>query len=118
MKKSILFFSLCSVLLSGCSKQESSPAPASDANASGANPMDAPAGYLGGISQAKKTAVRTVDIASVQSAINLFSVEEERYPKSLDELVQKRYIASIPAPPHGQKYLYDAAKGQVKIVTE
>jgi hypothetical protein len=100
---------LLSLLLSGCGKKDAK-------STEGGNPLNAPADYLGAVSQAKKTAEKTVDAASIQQAINLFHAQEDRYPKDLDELVQQKYLPRLPEPPSGMRISYDPASGQVKIL--
>lgn len=69
------------------------------------------------IVKAHNTAVKTVEISSINQAIQMFQVQEGRNPKTLDELVPK-YIPKIPQPPTGMKYDYDEAAGSVKMVQE
>lgn len=87
----------------------------SGSDAPGNNPVNAPADYLSAINKAQKTAVRTVDLASLTKAIDLFQAQEDRLPKSLNELVEKRYIPAIPEPPAGSKMNYDPQTGKVTI---
>ncbi len=69
-----------------------------------------------GRSQAK--AVGTVDLTSIDKAIQLFNVNEGRFPKDLDELVQSRLIGKIPDAPTGMKIAYDPATGKVSLVPQ
>ena len=48
----------------------------------------------------------------------LFSVENGRNPKDLNELVEQKFLPKIPETPFGTKLVYDAASGTVKIVKE
>jgi hypothetical protein len=48
----------------------------------------------------------------------MFGVDQGRNPKDLNELVEKKYIAKIPAVPNGMKLDYDATAGKVKVVKE
>ena len=63
-------------------------------------------------------AVKTVDVTSVNQAIQLFNVERGRYPKDLNELVQEKFIAKIPAAPYGMKIMYDANSGKASVVKQ
>jgi hypothetical protein len=54
----------------------------------------------------------------VNQAIRLFQVEQGRWPKDLDELVQEKYLARIPATPYGTKLVYDPATGEAKVVKQ
>jgi len=86
--------------------------------ASSGNPLTAPVDYLGAMDKAKQKAVKTVDLASLTQAIQMFNVSEGRYPKDLNELVQLKYIARIPAVPYGKKIVYNAANGQVSVLPQ
>jgi hypothetical protein len=103
------------VLLAGCGdKNSSNPAPGTNAAAAGGtNSLD----YLGGLVQAKKTADKTIDVSYLNQALQLFNVQEGRYPKTLEELTPK-YVAKIPDAPIGYKLDYDAVKGEVKMVAQ
>jgi hypothetical protein len=118
MKRMFLSFCLgASLLFIGCSKKESSKTPDIDNNSSG-NPITAPVDYLGAVNKARKTAIKQIDLAYVQNAINMFNAQEDRFPKSLDELVQKHYLGEVPAVPNGQKLMYNPANGEVKIIRQ
>jgi hypothetical protein len=84
--------------------------------AAGENPLTAPADYLGAVSAAQKSAVRVVDLAAVQQAIQMFNVSEGRYPGQLNELVTEGYLPRLPDLPTGMTYQYDPASGQVRAV--
>jgi hypothetical protein len=49
--------------------------------------------------------------------VQLFYVQEGRFPKTLEELTPN-YVAKIPPAPLGYKIDYDAAKGEVKMVKQ
>jgi len=51
------------------------------------------------------------------AALQLFNVQEGRYPKTLDELVPK-YVGKLPDPPLGYKINYDTVKGEVTVVRQ
>ena len=57
-------------------------------------------------------------MTSVNQAIQLFNVERGRYPKHLNELVQEKFIAKIPAAPYGMKIVYDANSGKASVVKQ
>jgi len=103
-------------LLAGCGDGGSGSGDAT--NTSSGNPLTAPVDYLGAVDQARQASIKTVDVATLTKAIQMFQVEEDRLPKDLDELVAKKYIAEIPKPPHGKKIVYDASTGTVKVVAE
>ena len=103
-----------------CGKKEgTAPATATNQGAAG-NPLTAPVDYLGAVGKAKKVAEKTVDTVSLNRAIQLFHEQEDRFPKDMMELVTKRYLPSLPADPYpyGMNFVYDPAKGEVKIVKQ
>lgn len=115
-----LLLVLATVLI-GCSQKKEVPiatAPTNNPSGTSDNPLTAPADYLGVMAKAQKSAVRVVDTASLDRAIQMFNVEEERFPNNLQELVTKRYMPSIPAPPYGMKYDYNPKTGQVRIIKQ
>ena len=78
--------------------------------------MTAPVDYLGSVGNAKQKAVKTVDVASLTQAVQMFQVSEGRLPKDLNELIATKYITKIPEAPYGQKIVYNPANGQVTVV--
>ena len=98
------------LFLAGCSKKDAK------STEPGGNVLNAPADYLGGLNQAKKAAVKVVDLAALKNAIALFNGQEERFPKDLSELVKGRYIQQIPPAPAGLRLDYNPATGEVKMV--
>jgi hypothetical protein len=119
MKTSLWSLIVLMVMLIGCGKKsETTPPPPKTTNATSEsdNPLNAPAAYLGALNQAQKVAVKTVDTASITKAIQAFQVEEERWPKDLNELVTKKYLPRLPDPPYGMKFDYDPQTGKFKVV--
>jgi hypothetical protein len=84
--------------------------------ASSGNPLTAPADYLGAAAKAKKVSEKTIDLVSVDQAVQLFYAGEGRFPKDLNELVTEKYLPQVPVPPHGMKLNYNPANGKVSIV--
>jgi hypothetical protein len=112
------FAMLCATVVAmsaGCGKSDKKPD--IDNNSSG-NPITAPVDYLGAVNKAKKTAVKTVDLASIQQAINLFQANEDRFPTNLQEVVTKNYIREIPAAPSGYRLTYDPRTGSAKMLRQ
>jgi|GEM_PF-1521144 hypothetical protein len=72
--------------------------------------------YLQNIATGKQKAIKTVDIAQLNQAIQMFNVEEGRFPRDLKELVRGQYISKIPDPPYRMKIVYDPNSGQVGVV--
>jgi ABC-type Fe3+-hydroxamate transport system substrate-binding protein len=112
---SILVSLLAAALLAGCGSGASSQNQGGNATASSTS--NNPADYLGALVQAKKTADKTIDVSYLNQALQLFNVQEGRYPKDLKELTPK-YVAQIPDAPLGCKIVYDAVKGEVKVVKQ
>jgi hypothetical protein len=103
--------------MAGCTKKTASKPVDIDNNSSG-NPITAPVDYLGAVNKGRKMAIRTIDRAQVQNAIQLFNANEDRYPKDLNELAQKHYLQAVPVPPRGYQFVYNPANGEVKTVRE
>jgi hypothetical protein len=74
-------------------------------------------GYVKSLGEAQKAADKTIDVTSINQEIQLFNVQEGRNPKTLQELVPS-YMAKIPDAPNGYKIIYDATKGEVKVVQQ
>jgi hypothetical protein len=105
------------LLLVGCGNNESKPAQGTNSTSSG-NPPNAPGGYVGALGRAQNIAVKTIDTASLDEAVQMFNVQEGRLPKDLNELVEKKLIGKIPPVPYGMKLDYDAATGKVSVVKQ
>jgi hypothetical protein len=106
------------MLLNGCAKKQETAEPNLLTNNSSGNPLTAPVDYLGAVNQARKGAVNTVDQAGLNKAIELFNVQEGRYPNDLNELAAKRYIQVVPTAPQGMRFQYDSKSGQLKVVPQ
>jgi hypothetical protein len=87
----------------------------SNSSTSGGNPLTAPVDYLGATVKAQQSATKTVDLVSVNQAIQLFNASEGRNPKDLDELVTTHYLGRLPNLPVGMKLNYDATQGKVTL---
>jgi hypothetical protein len=107
-----------SLLLVGCGGSSDKPAQPTNSAAGGSSPLSAPADYVGALGKAQQAAVKTVDTASLNQAIQMFNVDKGRNPKDLNELVAEKYLAKLPAAPYGMKLEYDAAAGKVKVVKQ
>lgn len=113
MKTLLLFPVAGCLLLAGCGDGGGG-----SSGASSGNPVTAPVDYLGAVGQAQQKAVKTVDLSALNQAIKMFQVEEERLPKDLNELVEKKYLARIPEAPYGKKIVYEPGSGLVKVVAQ
>jgi len=104
------------LLLVGCDQKSGSPSPST--NTSSGNPLNAPGDYLNVVTKSQQRAVKTVDTAALNQAIQLFQVDKGRFPKDLNELVTEKFIPKIPEAPAGMKIVYDVTAGTVKVVKE
>ncbi len=118
MKMSFCLPLAAGLLLSGCGESSNKPPQTTNGAASGSSPLSAPADYLGALGKAQQTAVKTVDTTSLNQAISMFNVENGRFPKDLNELVEKKIIPKIPEAPRGMKLDYVATAGKVKVVPQ
>lgn len=117
MKASILLSLAAGLLVAGCG-EKSKPSGQNTNAASSGNPLTAPVDYLGAAAKAQQSAVKTVDVTSLNKAIEMFNVDKGRNPKDLNELVAEKYMPMIPATPYGTKLEYDAVAGKVKVVKQ
>lgn len=114
MKPTLALGILFAALLAGCGEKSGAPAKSDSATDAAAAPAD----YLKSAAKSQKSAVKAVDTAALNKAIELFFVQEGRFPKDLDEMVEKRLIAKIPPAPAGMKIVYDAKDGLVTVEKE
>ncbi|MGA2853567.1 MAG: hypothetical protein ABSE90_05505 [Verrucomicrobiota bacterium] len=110
-----IFISIAAAaLLAGCSDKSGS-------NAQGTNTVNTATngfgGYVKGLGEVQRNAGKTIDVSAITKAIQLFYVQEGRYPKDLQELVPN-YMPKIPDAPYGYKIDYDATGGTVKVVQQ
>lgn len=99
---------LAAILVGGCGK-EPGPAPAQS---------NAGEGYVGALAKGQQTAVKTIDLTSLNQDIQLFNAQEGRNPTDLNELVTQHYIGQLPEPPAGTKFVYDAGQGKVSLASQ
>jgi hypothetical protein len=105
---SLVISSLCIV---GCKKEDKQVPRASQDNVA-----TAPVDYLSRATKAEQSMEKNIDVTSLNNAIQLFNVQEGRFPTDLNELVTKKYLGKIPTPPFGSKLQYDAKTGKVSVV--
>jgi hypothetical protein len=118
MKASFCLAVAAGLFLAGCGDKSSSSATATNATNTDGSLLNAPANYLGAITKGEQNAVKTVDVTSLNQAIQLFNVDHGRNPKDLDELVAEKYIRQVPTPPYGTRLDYDATGGRVSVVKQ
>lgn len=102
------------LVLSGCGDSGQQ----SKAGVAVSNAVTAPVEYLGAAGRAKLLAEKTVDVAGISQAVQMFVAQEGRYPKSLNELIEQQFLTQIPKAPHGMKIVYDPASGRVSVVKD
>lgn len=111
MKFPLYLFALTALFVAGCDNKSANPAP-------GTSPANAASDYVGALGRGQAKALNTVDLASLTQAVQMFNVNEGRFPKDLNELVEAKLIARIPQTPNGMKLAYDPATGKVSMVPE
>jgi hypothetical protein len=118
--KTVLCLLAISLVLAACGQKSEQPPAKTGTNTAasgGATPAPASGGdYLGALVKAQQSAVKTVDVSSLDKAIQMFEADKGRFPKDLDELVKEKVIPKIPDAPNGMKFVYDANAGTVKVV--
>jgi hypothetical protein len=133
MKTTRFLLLLAGCLVSGCAKESTPPAtatntpaanpppppPAAEQRPAGradGNPLNAAADYGGVLARSKRLAEKTVDAAALNQAIQMFHASEGRFPQSLNELVSQQYLPQLPVPPAGMKFDYNPNTGELKVV--
>lgn len=101
---------MAGLFFGGCGKRDST------AQSTNSNPVTAPVDYLGAAGQAKRSADKTLGTVGINQAVQSFQAQEGRLPTTLNELVSKNYLPSLPAPPAGTKFDYNPQTGQVRVV--
>ena len=110
-----VFFSIATaLLLVGCSGKSSSSTQGTNTVNVATNGFG---GYVKSLRQDQITADKTIDVTSINQAIQMFNVQEGRYPTNLQELVPN-YMPEIPNVPNGYKIVYDDTSGTVKVVQQ
>ena len=118
MKSQVAFFAVLLTVASGCgSSNESKPIAANQTNVE-PNPLTAPVDYVGVVAKAPQQALKTVDLATLNQAIQMFNAQEDRNPRDLKELVEKEYLAKLPEAPTGMAISYDPRTGSVRIAAK
>lgn len=115
MKATLCVLLAVAAVGSGCGGKSRETTP-SATNTAGGNPITAPVDYVGAVGQAQKQAAKVVDLVQVQQAIRQFHAAEDRYPRTLDELVREGYLPALPRLPAGLKFEYNPVTGQVRAV--
>ncbi len=112
---------VCSVLIVGCRKQDDPPVAPQVPRASskgGESVATSPVDYLARAGKAEQSMENKIDTVSLNNAVELFNAQEGRFPKDLNELIEKKYLGKLPSPTFGMKLHYDAKEGKVTVVKE
>jgi hypothetical protein len=131
--KSFVFAGLTTVLLmSGCGEKEESvpaapaPTPAASVDLSAPNttastPPPATSSAPAALSTAPSEPapvegqIKETDLERIMGAVQSYTIQNNTNPSSLEELVAKGFLRSIPAAPAGKKWVYDASKLNVVL---
>lgn len=111
MKTPLILMILFLGLTTGCGKKE-----VTKPEAAGANPAMAPLDYLAAQGKAKQVAIKVTSTVEINSAIQKFQAMEDRFPRDLNELVQQRYLQTVPQAPRGQMFAYNPLDGTIRVV--
>lgn len=119
MRATIFLPLVALVFATGCGPSDNSSSSASTTATNRNMTNDGAYGqYMGALAQAKQTAGKTADVASLNRAIDQFYVDKSRYPADLNELVTEKYLTKVPDAPYGMKIDYDPATGKVQVVNQ
>lgn len=107
MKFQLPVITATALLFAACGSKDDPP---------GTNPVNAPTDYLGAVAKGKKKSEATIGAIQVGPVIQQFEAAEGRFPKSLQEMVDKGYLTALPAAPNGMKADYNPETGEFKFV--
>ncbi len=111
--KRIALFPLA--ILVACGGSDSGKSGASLTNNGSGNPITAPVDYLGAVNQGRRKAVSQINLNHINSTLQQFALIEGKQAESLDELIKKGYLQSLPVLPKGMELIYDLKSGQVAV---
>jgi len=120
MKAKNLLWLPAALALIGCGgeKPAESQKPAqTNKTETSASPLTAPADYAGAVGRALQVSKKVAGLTQVQTAVRQFQAGEGRLPASLNEVIQKGYLAGIPKLPPNMRLEYDPRTGAVKAVS-
>lgn len=69
------------------------------------------------LSRAERSAAKS-DLMAMRTQMQLFKFKEDRWPKNLQELVDKGLLQQVPEAPGGRTWIYDAETGEVSLEGE
>lgn len=117
------------LFLAACSRtSDSTPAPAKPASTNpppaAASPnstrstIAAPVEYIGAVGAAQKSASKTIELVSVQQAIQQYQAAEGKMPGSLQQLVDEGYLHRLPQMPAGTRLQFNPSTGEIRAVKQ
>ncbi len=77
--------------------------------------MEGPRDYREMLERARAKQSTASILSDLENAIARFQYDTSRLPTNLNELVGRKYLNTIPTPPHGQGYVYDPIHGNVSL---
>lgn len=80
--------------------------------------VNAPGRYVAANFAARDSAERQTAVATVRQALQLYQVQEEKAPATLQDLVAKGYLPALPKLPTGWDWQYDPATVTVNAVPQ
>jgi general secretion pathway protein G len=76
----------------------------------------------GGIGETAKVKAAKIQCSNLESAVEMFRMDQNDFPPSLDALLQpspggEPYVTKLPMDPWNRPYQYEIAQGRVRIFT-
>lgn len=71
--------------------------------------------YARTLDKSEKKAAEITGQGMLTQAVQQFNVLEGRYPRTLDELVESRYLSKLPVAPRGKRFIYNPKSGDVTV---
>lgn len=75
-----------------------------------------PEQYIRASLGAGENAKATLGIIAIQKAIDMFQLQNGRFPSSLAEVKKEGFLPQVPEAPIGKKFSYDAGTGKVTVI--
>jgi hypothetical protein len=82
------------------------------------SPQADPTNQLSSPVRSGRRPARTLESVALEKAIQRFNIQEQRFPKDLEELVTKGFVSALPENPPGGRYVYDPTNGQLLLVRD
>ena len=102
--------------------KEPSPVPQARSTSTATNAsqslVTAPVDYIAASVEAGQDTKGKMGLIMIRKGVESFQEAEERNPASLGELVEKKYLKVLPRAPTGERFDYNPATGEVKLVPQ